>query len=68
MKRLTKDDRKAFRELTDRRWVQSPQEASPRIVEPTPEAREQYRLWATEAARFFKGRKPVRFGGAHWKL
>jgi hypothetical protein len=41
---------------------------SPRIVEPTPEARARYCRWATEAAKFYKGHKPVRFTGDHWKL
>jgi hypothetical protein len=68
MNRLTPDDRAAFRELTERSWVQSPEERSPRVVEDTPEARERYCRWATDAARFFKGQKPVRFTGSHWKL
>jgi hypothetical protein len=41
---------------------------SPHIVEQTPEGRARYIRWATEAAKFFKGTKPVCFTGEHWKL
>ncbi len=68
MKRLTNNDRNAFRELTERGWKQSPVERSPRVVEQTAEARKRYCQWASDAARFFKGKKPVRFGGSQWKL
>ena len=39
-------------------------------INPHPDAasRRRYIQFATEAARFFKGRKPVRFGGGHWKI
>jgi hypothetical protein len=39
-----------------------------RIVAPTTAARERYARFATEAAKLFKGSKPVHFEGAHWKL
>ena len=39
-----------------------------RIVAPTTEARERYARFATEAAKLYKGTKPVRFEGTHWKL
>ncbi len=68
MARLTADDRAAFRRLTEAGWVQSPAERSPQLVEPTTEARYRYCLWATEASKWFKGTKPVRFGGTNWKL
>ncbi len=68
MERLTRNDREAFRELTKRGWIQSPEERSPRFVEDSPAAREAYCHWATEASRFFKGAKPVRFHGSQWKL
>jgi len=68
MARLTEADKAAFRELTQRGWVPEPEERSPRIVKPTTEARTRYCRWATDAARFFKGTKPVDFGGDHWKL
>lgn len=66
--RLTKDDREAFRELTERGWAQSEEERSARFAENTPEARERYCRWATDAAKFFKGKKPACFVGSHWKL
>jgi hypothetical protein len=68
MARLSEADRAALRELTARGWVQAPAERSPALVAPTVEARERYCRWATAAARFYKGRKPVRFVGRHWKL
>jgi len=68
MAKLTETDKAAFRELTERGWVQSPEERSPRIVEPTLEARTRYVRWVSEASKFFKGKKPVNFGGKHWKL
>lgn len=68
MERLTRSDRDAFRELTERGWVQSPQERSPRFAEDSPAAREAYCRWATEASRFFKGKKPIRFTGTQWRL
>ena len=37
-------------------------------MEDTPEARARYCRWANEAAKFFKGTKPVNFTGKHWKL
>jgi hypothetical protein len=68
MARLTADDRAAFRRLTEAGWVQSPAERSPRLVKPTTETRYRYCQWATEASQWFRGTKPVRFGGTNWKL
>ncbi len=68
MARLSDSDKKAFREFTARGWEQSPAERSPRCVPQTTEGRAAYVRWATEAAKFFKGKKPVRFEGEHWKL
>lgn len=68
MAKLTETDKAAFREFSARGWEQSPEERSPRLVEQTLEGRARYIRWATEAAKFFKGTKPVDFGGAHWKL
>ncbi|GAB4174190.1 MAG: hypothetical protein Kow0020_09610 [Wenzhouxiangellaceae bacterium] len=39
-----------------------------RFVAPTPEARHRYIVFATQAARFYRGDKPVRFIGDRWKL
>lgn len=68
MARLTQTDKEAFRELTERGWVNDPAEQSPRFMPLTTEAREAYCRWATEAAKFHKGIKPVNFSGDHWKL
>jgi hypothetical protein len=68
MAQLSKTDKAAFRELSSKGWEQSDEERSPQIVEATPEARARYIRWASEASKFFKGEKPVDFGGAHWKL
>lgn len=66
MAQLSETDKAAFRKCTA--WSESPDQRSPRIVEPTPEARGRYIRWATEAAKFYKGIKPVRFTGDQWKL
>ena len=68
MAKLSEIDKAAFRELTERGWEQNDQELSPRFVMPTPEARRHYCEWATQAAKFFKGAKPIDFSGDHWKL
>ncbi len=68
MAKLTETDKAAFREFTTRGWEQSEAERSPRLVEQTPAGRARYCRWATEAAKFFKGTKPVDFSGDHWKL
>jgi hypothetical protein len=68
MARLTETDRAALRELTERGFVQSAAERSPAVVAQTLDARERYCRWATAAAKFFKGAKPVRFVGDSWRL
>jgi hypothetical protein len=68
MARLSETDRDQFKALTRSKWRQSPEEVSPAQVAPTLEARHRYCLWAAEAARFYKGTKPVRFVGTQWKL
>jgi len=68
MARLSEADKTTFRELTARGWERSDEARSPRYVEPTPAARRRYCEWATEAAKFFKGTKPIDFSGDHWKL
>ncbi|MDQ8208992.1 hypothetical protein QEH52_15810 [Coraliomargarita sp. SDUM461003] len=66
MARLSETDRKAL--LKTPAWTEPDAMRSPRIVEPTPEGRARYVRWASEASKFFKGSKPVRFVGEHWKL
>jgi len=68
MTRLTDVDREAFARLTESGWIEAPALRSPTIVAPTTAARELYCHWATQASRFYQGKKPVRFGGEHWKL
>lgn len=68
MAKLTENDKVAFRELTERGYVQNPEERSPRLVEQTPEGRARYMRWASEAAKFYKGSKPIGFKGNNWKL
>jgi hypothetical protein len=66
MARLSETDRITLSQ--GKPWAELPEQRSPGIVEPTPEARARYLRWATEAAKFYKGTKPVRFTGEHWKL
>lgn len=66
MARLNETDRKTL--LEPKPWTEPDAMRSPRIVEPTTEARARYCRWASEAARFYRGTKPVRFTGDHWKL
>ncbi len=66
MARLTDADRKAL--LGAKPWTEPDEMRSPQIVEQTPEGRARYIRWATEAAKFYKGTKPVCFTGEHWKL
>lgn len=68
MARLTDAERAEFRRLAESGWTEAPAQRSPMIVAPTAEARERYCRWATEASRFYRGSKPVRFVGEHWKL
>jgi len=66
MARLSKTDRETF--IRTKPWSEPSEMRSPHIVEPTVEARARYIRWATEAAKYYKGAKPVRFTGNHWKL
>ncbi|MGZ0657466.1 hypothetical protein ACWPKS_17850 [Coraliomargarita sp. W4R72] len=68
MAHLSETDKASFRELSTRGWEQSEEERSPRYIEPSPAALRRYCEWATQATKFFKGTKPVDFGGDHWKL
>lgn len=67
MAHLTSTDREILKQST--RLPEG--QASPPghgTVAPTREARARYCRWATEAAKFYKGQKPVRFTGDRWKL
>ncbi|MCS3904399.1 hypothetical protein J2T55_002435 [Methylohalomonas lacus] len=68
MARLTNDERRALRELAAQQHDEPPLTDDERFVAPTAEARARYIRFATEASRFYRGDKPVRFVGNHWKL
>jgi len=68
MARLTATDKEQVLRLGRSGWRQSAAERSPHRVEQTIAGRERYCRWAAAASRFFKGCKPVRFGGSNWKL
>lgn len=68
MARLTENERNTLRNMAtqhDREPLLADEE---RFVSPTAQARARYIEFATQASRFFKGEKPVRFGGDNWKL
>lgn len=66
MARLSKEDCEAFKRVKP--WRQSREERKPGHVAQTTEARARYCRWASQAALFYKGKKPVRFVGSNWKL
>jgi hypothetical protein len=59
------DERDAWRELAAKPW-RVPRR--PQLVHPDPQSRFAYIRFATAAAVFFRGKKPVRFTGDHWCL
>ncbi len=66
MARLTDEDKAAFRELSERGWVQTEAERSPVFVNPTPEVNQAYCNWLSSIPQ---PRKPFRpYTGEHWKL
>lgn len=68
MARLTDQDREALLGGLRQSTAEPPLSPEERFVAPTVEARARYIRFATQASRFFKGEKPVRFTGDHWKL
>jgi len=66
MAQLSESDKVALREAGQ--WAEPIKRRSPRMLESTPQARARYGRWASEAAKFYKGKKPVRFTGKQWKL
>lgn len=68
MVRLTDAEREELSDFARTRHEQPPLPPEDRFVAPTPEGRLRYIRWATQASKFFKGEKPVRFGGDHWRL
>jgi len=68
MSRLTEQERRALIAAVRQPLNSPPLRPDERFVAPTPEARRRYILFATEAARFYRGVKPVGFRGNQWKL
>jgi hypothetical protein len=68
MTRLTEREREDLRRLAEGPREGQPLTAEARFVAPTPEARMRYIRFASRAARFYKGDKPVRFRGNDWRL
>lgn len=68
MARLSEEERQALRALTRQPNREPPLRREERFVAPTTEARERYTRFATQASRFYKGDRPVRFRGNHWRL
>ena len=66
MARLSKEDCESFKQVKP--WRQSREERESSHVAQTTEARARYCRWASQAALFYKGQKPVRFVGSNWKL
>jgi len=65
---LTKAEREAFRALGEDGLRQPDLPGSLRLVLPTPEARLEYIRFATDANRFFRGRREIGFRGDDWRL
>ncbi len=68
MTKLGDSEKQEWRRLGSEHLTQPPLARHERIVAPTPEAREAYVRFATQAARFYRGDRPVRFVGDQWKL
>ncbi len=68
MTRLTAEERNEWARLAAKPFLQGPAARRTPIVEATAEARLRYIRFATDASVFYKGIKPLRFGGNHWKL
>ena len=68
MARLTPEEREELLRVSKLDLRPPPDLEKDRWVPQTPEGRLRYMQFAAQAAKFFKGTKPVRFGGEHWKL
>lgn len=68
MTELTRDEREAFRSLDQDSLRQPKLSDSQRLVQPTPRARLDYIRFATDASRFYRGRREIRFRGENWRL
>jgi hypothetical protein len=68
MTQLTKDERQALEALGAGALDQPQLSKAEQWVLPTPRARLNYILFATEASRFYKGRQAIGFRGDNWLL
>lgn len=68
MARLSEKERRAPKALAGHPDRAPPLRRDERFVAPTTQARERYIRFATQASRFHKGDRPVRFRDNHWKL
>lgn len=68
MTRLTRAERIALKALRADALQQPGLSVSQRLVLPTPRARLEYVRFATEASRFFRGRREIGFRGDDWRL
>jgi hypothetical protein len=68
MSRLSEQERSELITAARQPISNPPLRLDERFVAPTPEARRRYILFATEAARFYRGVRPIGFRGDQWKL
>ena len=68
MTRLTEKEAEALRSLKPDSLQQPELDLAQRWVLPTPAARRDYIRFATDASRFFRGRREVGFRGDNWLL
>lgn len=68
MTKLSAEERSELLEAASRLVESPPLHTNERFVAATPEARQRYARFAAQAMRFYRGDKPVRLTGDHWKL
>lgn len=68
MTRLSEEEREMLENLSRDSASEALLSPEERFVAPTPEARARYIRFATRAAMFYKGERPIGFRGNHWKL
>lgn len=68
MARLTDSDKKSFRDLTQRGWLQSKEERSPVFFAPNQENNQAYCRWVSRLSNISQKNKTVGFVGVDWKL
>jgi hypothetical protein len=68
MTRLSDEEREMLRNLSSHSGSEPQLPLDQRFVAPTPEARERYIDFASQAAVFYKGDRPIGLRGNQWKL